>query len=112
MTTAIAHTLCAVYINKQLASFEKHCANCHRSGTETVTLALATAITGPDPRNLLQVILEGVKPTENAYFVRPMPAFPTMSNQELTDLAQFIRSRYQTGPAWQNLLDALLDVRQ
>lgn len=94
-----------------LAIFERICANCHRSGSESVPLALATAVAGPDPRNLLRVVLEGVQPTENAYFVRPMPGFPTLANEELADLAIFIRGRYSRGPAWPDVPAAVAEVR-
>ena len=96
--------------SRGLIVFEKRCANCHRSGTESVPLALATAVTGPDPRNFLRIVLEGAKPTENAFYVRPMPGFPTLSAGELHDLAVFVRERYSRAAPWIRLGDAILEV--
>ncbi len=93
------------------AVFAARCANCHRSGSESVPLALASAVTGPDPSNLLRVILEGATPTENAYFVRPMPGFPQLSDADLANLAAFVRARYSQEPPWRDLEARIIQAR-
>jgi mono/diheme cytochrome c family protein len=87
--------------------FVARCANCHRTGSETVPLALATTLTGPRPENFLKVVIDGVTPTENAYFVRPMPGNPELSREELRDLAAFSRHRFTNAAPWTELEQAL-----
>ncbi len=88
--------------------FVARCASCHRAGSETVPLALASALTGPQPENFLKVVIDGVTPTENAYFIRPMPGFPQLTRGELRDLTVFSRHRFADAPAWTGI-DAALD---
>jgi mono/diheme cytochrome c family protein len=91
--------------------FKDRCVNCHRAGSETIPLALTSAVWGPDPTNLLKVVVQGVTPTENAYFVRPMPGFPTLTDKELEELAVFVRSNFSTEAEWENLETAIGAVR-
>lgn len=88
-------------------TFKDRCVNCHRAGSETVPLALTSAVWGPDPANFLNVVVQGVTPTENAYFVRPMPGFPTLTDKELEDLAAFVRLNFSTETEWENLETAV-----
>ena len=91
--------------------FVARCANCHRSGSETVPLALVSAVTGPEPENFLHVVLYGVSPTENAYFVRPMPGFSQLPAEDIADLAAFVRHQFTDGPLWPDvgqLVDTVL----
>ena len=80
--------------------FVARCVNCHRSGSETVPLAYASAVTGPHPENFLHVVLNGITPTENAYFVRPMPGFAQLPDEDISALAQFVRERFTDGQEW------------
>ena len=44
------------------------CAGCHEGGRPApyggINLALSTTISGPDPRNLANIVLSGVRPVE------------------------------------------------
>lgn len=91
--------------------FQDRCANCHREGSETVPLALASAIRGPEPANFLNVVLQGVAPTKNAYFVRPMPGFPTLTDEELHSLASFVRENFSLAPQWEDIDAAIQGLR-
>jgi len=93
------------------AVFEQRCANCHRSGSESVPLALATAVAGSDPRNFVRITLKGVEPTPNAYFVRPMPGFPQFSDDELVGLANYARQRFTTSGPWSDIRPAIAAIR-
>ena len=93
------------------ATYEKRCANCHRAGSQSVPLALATAVASPDPRNLIHVILKGVSPSENAYFVRPMPGFAMLGDDEVADLVTFIRARFSRAPPWPDTRDLVSELR-
>ena len=93
------------------ATFARVCANCHRSGGQPVSLALTSTVNGPDPRNLLHIVIDGIKPPEGA-FDRSMPAFgASLSDQDLTDLAAFVRSHFSEEPAWSDLPARLAEVR-
>lgn len=93
--------------------FDSKCANCHKAGSETVPLALVTAVTGPEPENFIRIVVNGVTPTENAYFVRPMPGFPDVPADELADLAAFVRSRFTSQGVWPaEAVDRALDRRR
>lgn len=82
------------------AVFEKSCQNCHRDGTDMVPLALSSAVNLPSPDNLLHVVTEGVTPSENAYFVKPMPGFPLLAEADLENLARYVRKRFSQQAAW------------
>ena len=83
------------------------CAVCHESGRPLPTgglhLALSTALHGPDPRNLVNVVLDGLPPAEG----EPSPLMPgfrgTISEENLVALLQYLRSRFSDAPAWNNL---------
>lgn len=94
-------------IDNGAAVFVARCANCHRNGSETVPLALATAVTGPRPENFLQVVLNGISPSENAYFVRPMPGFRQLSASDITDLSAYVRHQFANGSPWQEVSQIL-----
>ena len=93
-----------------LAIFERHCGNCHKSGSESVPLALATAVAGPDPRNFIRVVVSGAKPNENAFFVRPMPAFSQLSARDLADLAMLVRERFSRLDPWTDIDAAVEEI--
>ncbi|NND49550.1 MAG: cytochrome c, partial [Rhizobiales bacterium] len=92
-------------------TYEERCANCHRDGSQSVPLALATAVASPDPRNLIHVILKGVSPSENAYFVRPMPGFAMLGDDEVADLVTFIRARFSRAPPWPDTRELVSELR-
>lgn len=88
--------------------FEGACAACH-IGTEPMTpphgidLSLSSALSEPDPRNAIHIVLDGIRP-------RPeqsgpwMPAFRnTLTDPQLAALLQYLRLHYGPGPAWNGL---------
>lgn len=93
------------------ATFARVCANCHRAGGQPVPLALTSTVNGPDPRNLLHIVIDGIKPPEGA-FDRSMPAFGrSLSDEELADLAAFVRSHFSREPAWSDLPARIAEAR-
>jgi mono/diheme cytochrome c family protein len=87
--------------------FVARCVNCHRSGSETVPLALATAVTGPRPENFIRIVLDGVIPTANAYFVRPMPGFRQLNASEISDLSEYVRHQFADAAPWADVARVL-----
>jgi len=84
------------------------CATCHEQGgplqfAAPVDLAKATAISQPDPRNLINVILGGVT-TPDAAAAPLMPGFAhILTDRQVADLAEYLRTRFSGQPIWNDL---------
>ncbi len=82
------------------ATFQRVCATCHKSGGEIVPLALSSSVAGPDPRNVVHIVMGGIKPPAGSSD-KTMPAFgQTLSDEQITELVGFVRSRFSQKPAW------------
>jgi mono/diheme cytochrome c family protein len=92
------------------------CANCHESGRSLpyggVNLGLSTVISGPDPRNLANIVLAGIRPVAG----EPSPIMPgfaaSMNNGEIAALLNFLRSRFSKEPAWSDIEKTVEDARR
>ncbi len=78
------------------AVFAKACSNCHRAGSSSTPLALTTSVTGPDPRTLIRLTLDGIRPPEGSPD-KSMPKFTSLSDEDLTVLVLYIRDRFAPG---------------
>jgi mono/diheme cytochrome c family protein len=92
------------------------CATCHESGRPPpyggVNLGLSTAITGPDPRNLANIVLAGVRPVEGEHSPI-MPGFAaSMSDAQIAALVTYLRSRFSSQPAWSAVEKTVADARR
>jgi len=86
-----------------LAVFARVCANCHRANARAAPLALTSTVNSPDPRNFLQIVVDGIVPPEGA-FDRSMPGFGgALSDADLVDLATFVRAHFSKNPEWDDL---------
>src|SRR5262249_26061190 len=90
------------------AIFAGACATCHNATGMTqyvkpMPLALSSALTAPDPRNLIHIIVEGIWPPEGS--AGPlMPGFAgALTDRQIADLAAYLRTRYTQRPAWRDL---------
>ena len=94
-----------------LATFARVCANCHRANGQPVPLALTSTVNGPDPRNFLHIVDKGIMPPQGA-FDRSMPAFGgSLSDDDITDLATFVRAHFSEGPAWNDVGARVAEIR-
>ncbi|HYA65054.1 MAG TPA: cytochrome c [Burkholderiaceae bacterium] len=92
------------------------CASCHESGRSApyrgVNLALSTAINGPDPRNLANIVLEGVRPVAG----EPSPIMPgfaaSMDDGQVVALLNFLRQRFSKEPTWTGIEKTVEDSRR
>ena len=91
--------------------FASSCADCHRRVSETAPLALASSVSGPDPINLINVTIDGIRPPDGVP-EKSMPRFTTMSDEELHDLVSFIRHHFTEEPAWDNIKSAISIARE
>jgi mono/diheme cytochrome c family protein len=98
------------------AIYAAACATCHDSGRPPpfggINLALSTAINGPDPRNLVNIVLTGVRPVEGERSPI-MPAFAdSMNDREIAVLLNYLRARFSDRPAWVGLDQTIQDARR
>jgi mono/diheme cytochrome c family protein len=86
--------------------FAGSCAACH--GTESPMqsignrppLSLSTAVNADTPRNMIQMMLNGIAWHQTAS-VNYMPAFDAdFTNQQLVDIAAYVRSNFSQRPEW------------
>ncbi len=98
------------------AIYAAACATCHESGRPPpyggINLGLSTTISGPDPRNLSNIVLSGVRPVEGERSPI-MPGFASsMSDAQIAALLNYLRSRFSHQPAWTNVEKTIEDARR
>jgi mono/diheme cytochrome c family protein len=87
--------------------FAGACASCHSGapGAVAIDLAHSTAVNAPDPRNAIRVVLAGITPSPG----EPGPMMPAfagaLTDQQIADLMNYIRSHFGHGPPWGTLVD-------
>jgi mono/diheme cytochrome c family protein len=94
------------------AVYASTCAGCHdlgrtQSSNGALRLPLAVAVYDADPRSLLRIVREGVIPEEGSAG-RWMPAFgSTLTDEQLTALAAYLRRTAAGMPPWPELAKAV-----
>jgi len=92
------------------------CATCHETGRPLpyggVNLALSTAISNPDPRNAINIVLSGVRPVEGERSPI-MPGFAaSMNDDQISALLRYLRARFSNRPEWTGVAEAVADARR
>ena len=92
------------------------CATCHDSDRPLpyggVNLGLSTAISAPDPRNAVNIILSGIRPVEGERSPI-MPGFASsMTDEQISALLNYLRARFSNQPAWTGVEKIIRDARQ
>ena len=73
---------------------------------------LSTTISGPDPRNLANIVLAGVRPVEGERSPI-MPGFAaSMSDAQIAALLNYLRSRFSSQPAWTDIESIVSEARR
>ncbi|HEY6983043.1 cytochrome c [Reyranella sp.] len=97
--------------------FAGACAACHDAGAPMMQqgrppLAWGTPLHEDTPHDTLQVIIQGLGASASG--VGPsMPAFGNdFTDRQLAEVAAYLRTRYTDLPPWQNLEQAVSDVRK
>jgi mono/diheme cytochrome c family protein len=98
------------------AIYAATCAGCHESDRALpyggINLALSTALSGPDARNAANIILSGVRPSEEERGPI-MPGFATsMSDDQVAALLTYLRARFSKQPAWAGIVTTIADARR
>ncbi|MBP1881870.1 c-type cytochrome [Sinorhizobium mexicanum] len=91
------------------------CATCHFNAGEKVAdarpeLGLNSALFLEKPDNLLHAVLEGVSAEDGKPGV-VMPAFRTMTDRDLAEIAKYLRSTRTDLPPWTNLEESVARIR-
>jgi mono/diheme cytochrome c family protein len=91
------------------------CAPCHegRRGLPYggINLGRSTGPNGPTARNLINVVLWGLPPS-NGQRSPIMPGFiNTMTDEQLRTLVTYVRQRFSDGPKWTNIDEEIRDAR-
>ncbi len=92
------------------------CAACHETKRPLpyggVNLGLSTAIASPDPRNLANIVLSGIRPVEGERSPI-MPGFAdTMNDDQIAALLNYLRARFSSQPAWTGVEKTVADARR
>ena len=98
------------------AIYAAACATCHETGRPLpyggVNLALSTALSNPDPRNVANIVLSGVRPVEGERSPI-MPGFAaSMTDAQITALLNYLRTKFSNQPAWTGVEKIVADARQ
>jgi mono/diheme cytochrome c family protein len=95
------------------------CGSCHETTAPMMsvnnrpTLAQSTAINADDPRDAIQTILGGIAWPEEPRRAIYMPPFEhVLSDQDLADLAQYLRARFTSKPVWSDISKTIAAVHQ
>ena len=97
------------------ALYAAACATCHASDRGPpyggINLSLSSAISGPDARNVANIVLSGIRPTAGERSPI-MPGFAdSMSDQQIAALLDHLRTRFGNQP-WTNTSDIVRDARR
>jgi mono/diheme cytochrome c family protein len=98
------------------AIYAAACATCHETDRSPpyggVNLALSTAIAGPDPRNVANIVLSGVGPVEGERSPI-MPGFAAgMNDGQISALLNYLRVRFSNQPGWTGVEKTVEDARR
>lgn len=98
------------------AIYAAACAGCHETSRPLpyggVNLGLSTAISAPDARNAVNIVLTGVRPIEGERSPI-MPGFAaSMDDGQIAALLNYLRARFSNQPAWTDLAKTIQDARR
>lgn len=93
------------------ATFERICANCHRASSDTVPLGLTSSVNGPDPRNVIEIILDGIDPPAGSPNKSMRGFSATLNDAELAALVAFLRAQFTGHEAWTGVDGAIAAAR-
>src|ERR1700737_2612537 len=92
------------------------CATRHGTGRPLpyggVNLGLSTAISGPDPRNAINIVLSGVRPVEGERSPIMLGFAASMNDDQISALLNYLRARFSNQPAWTGVEKTIADARR
>lgn len=97
--------------------YEGACAVCHEPGAPMVVagrpvLPLGTPLHEDNPRDTIQIILQGLRPPVSASGPY-MPAYAdALTDAQVADVVGYLKARHGSGPAWKDLLAEVAEARK
>ena len=92
-------------LRRGMEVWRDQCASCHKrgGGEAPVSLALTTTVNAPDPRNVIHIVFDGIRPPRGA-LQRSMPEFgASISDADIVDLLKYIRWHFTDQPPWEDV---------
>ena len=92
-------------LRRGMEVFRDQCADCHRQGSRDapVSLALTTTVNAPDPRNVIHIVFDGIRPPRGA-LQRSMPEFgASIPDADIVDLLKYVRWHFTDRPPWEDV---------
>ena len=66
-------------------------------------LALTTTVNAPDPRNVIHIVFDGIRPPRGA-LQRSMPEFgASISDADIADVLKYVRWHFTDRPPWEDV---------
>lgn len=101
---------------KGAALFAGACAACHDPGAPMMRqgrppLGWATSLQEKTPHNALHVIVQGLAPSSGQAGPKMPPFGDVFTDQQLAEIAAYLRARYTELAPWQGLEKAVADIR-
>ena len=99
------------------AIFAGACASCHFDGGRQpfyrpVELTQSSIVNAPTARNFIHVVMDGIQPAPGAQG-RWMPPFgKALTDDQIMQLAQYVRSHFSGKPAWSELARTVTQIRK
>jgi mono/diheme cytochrome c family protein len=98
------------------AIYEGACAGCHESGRPLpyggLYLALSTGINANDPRNVINVIMNGLPPAQAEQSSIMPPFAGAFTDEQVVELVQYLRDRFSDKPPWENVAALVRESRE
>ena len=100
-----------VELQAGVEAFDDLCANCHKVGGTTVPLGLTGTMRLPDPRNVIHIIFDGIRPPLGARN-HSMPSFgASLTDENIANVLKFVRAQYTNLPAWEHIEELVAEKR-
>jgi mono/diheme cytochrome c family protein len=98
-----------------ISVYRAACASCHESGRALpfggLPFPLSTAVSAPDPQNIINVVLFGIPPADGESSA-VMPAFGNaLSDADLSALLRYLRSQFSNQPQWDGVEEKIAATR-
>ncbi len=94
-------------VRRGMDVFRDQCSKCHKRGGRQlpVSLALTSTMNASDPRNVIHIIFDGIRPPRGV-LQRSMPAFgSSISDSDIEDLLKFVRWHFTDHPPWEDIAE-------
>jgi len=102
--------------NPGASIYQAACATCHEADRPLpysgIDLRLSTALSAPNPRNAVNIILAGIRPVAGERSPI-MPGFASsMTDDQIAALLNYLRGRFSAQPAWTGVEQIVRDARR